>query len=1382
MKKRLLSILLIVVLLLTVLPLSVLGADETGATITLSRYNNLYVVINGTPYYANRSGLLQNMDGSTALFAPGEYKVYYGPGGLTWNMDKTVYSGTATVETGDTNVTVSLSSARFSTFGSGGGISAAQTAIATSIYYNTGSFDHIHIRVQGSYVIHVGTAAYTARVSNPKMVVRVNGTQVVSKTWSGTTSYEWTYRTNISRSSLIEVELTLDLTYTNGNGETVVMEDVTVTYNNRDHLYKFVEAIAICDAIQGLDFTVSVEDIEEVINYYTVTYEWKVYGPNGEYMDLPAGSPLAPAASAGHAEDDNYVYDTEYVTGTSFYDYENGLLYSFHGWDVYTHSNVYNVIPTARGNTALDDGDTNAANNPTVPITADTYIYGYWTVTELEPASAYIVINKTFAGDEDAIAAAQDLWFRVNTGYDGDGDGQSTVDVDYTQILAARQTAAGEYRLPVYQYDTPFRIVENNADVPGYTRTTTISVTGTNATGAAQGDGVTVTLTPEYEGTDVCLGTVTYTNTYTKKTGTPISRFPALTVMKSASDTGLRQDGVEFTLYSDAACTQAITTLTTADGGLAILDFAAIEGIAAGTYYLKETKALAGYIADPHAFTVTLTAGTPTEELIDGSFITVTEYTLSVSKDEACEAVINPTLNRLHVANDPILGGISLTKQVQGLAEADKSAMAAVVIVHGPIARNSAGEITDIGSTYELKLNADNGWTDSLSGLPLGEYLMHESLASVYGYTWTGVTYGNLSTTVYNGITSALFSITGETALDLSLTNAYEEWTVGDFYIKKIDDKGNALAGATFRLFRMEEGQLTALAEEDVTITATTGADGYAHFTGFTVPEGAQSVTYYLAETQAPDGFYLSDTLYKVELKAVDAGGKTGYEPKISVQDATGAWVEAPGFDKNADLLTVTNYPVTGSLTLVKSFADGFIPEGLTAVTLEVAGPGNYVNQVTLNAANNWSATLTGLNLGTYTVFETGADVAGHSLVTTYTVGQTSSTRDAVITLAETAPGMTLEGTEITASATVTNAYTRNEETYEIPTTLTIHKVDAKDNAPLAGAVFTLERLDTAGKVISSASFTSNSQGVVVFDLLTGFIVDGQSIAGTYLLKETSAPTGYAGSEITWTVTVTEDDGKLRVELNENKNLFENIWDWIVGNVAGSGEGWSWNNGILTVQNKKIIDEISVTKRWVASEGVILPEAVEAVLYRDGEAFETVTLSDANDWTYRWENLSGDYTWTVDEKEVPAGFEKTVTNEGYNFVITNTKIFKNIDISVEKVWKGTYVARPDFVEAVLYRDGKVFDTVTLNEANEWTHIWTGLTDEFTWTVDEKEVPKGYAKSVTNEGYDFTITNTCSDNPKTGDESHVLLWGILGMSAALAAAVLLFLPARKKEER
>lgn len=509
---------------------------------------------------------------------------------------------------------------------------ATRVLYATSLFYNTQSYNHVDVRVEGSYVIHVGSQAYSARVSNTTAVVKVGGTTVASQTWSGTTSYEWRQTgLYLSRANVISVELTLDLTYTDSTGQTQVLEDVKIVYDSVNNIDKFIDAIAICDMIQGLDFRVSVEDIEEEIRYHSVSYEWRVYNTDGSYTALPAGTPGAPAATGGHADAEQYVYDTGYVTGTSFYD--NGLLYTFHGWDIYSHSSVFNTDPSAVGYYALDDGDTSAANNPTIEITADTYIYGYWTVAELPPSSAHIAIEKVFVVDgvEMSLEAAEDLWFRIDTGIDRDGDGDTEINVDYAMIAAA----GGEYRIPVYQYDTPFVFTEHNAEVPGYTRTTSITVSGDYITGSTpSGDSVTVTMEPVYQGENIHLGTVTYTNTYTRNVGAPIRIYPELTLVKSAADTNLSQDGVVFTLFAEAECENALAVLTTAGGGLASLDFGTLADAAPGTYYLKETAPLAGYHADPCVYAITLTASEPVEELRGGTYVQVTYHTLSVAVPE----------------------------------------------------------------------------------------------------------------------------------------------------------------------------------------------------------------------------------------------------------------------------------------------------------------------------------------------------------------------------------------------------------------------------------------------------------------------------------------------------------------------------------------------------------------------------------------------------------------------------------------------------------------------------------------------------------------------------------------------------------------------------
>ena len=71
------------------------------------------------------------------------------------------------------------------------------------------------------------------------------------------------------------------------------------------------------------------------------------------------------------------------------------------------------------------------------------------------------------------------------------------------------------------------------------------------------------------------------------------------------------------------------------------------------------------------------------------------------------------------------------------------------------------------------------------------------------------------------------------------------------------------------------------------------------------------------------------------------------------------------------------------------------------------------------------------------------------------------------------------------------------------------------------------------------------------------------------------------------------------------------------------------------------------------------------------------------------------------------------------------------------------------------------------------------------------VPEGYTKSVTNDGTEWTITNTVKpqeapddpvpDAPETGDGTRTALWLALAAGSA-AVAALAFLLKRKKRAR
>ena len=87
-------------------------------------------------------------------------------------------------------------------------------------------------------------------------------------------------------------------------------------------------------------------------------------------------------------------------------------------------------------------------------------------------------------------------------------------------------------------------------------------------------------------------------------------------------------------------------------------------------------------------------------------------------------------------------------------------------------------------------------------------------------------------------------------------------------------------------------------------------------------------------------------------------------------------------------------------------------------------------------------------------------------------------------------------------------------------------------------------------------------------------------------------------------------------------------------------------------------DTISVTvkKVWKLNDGGTATDSVTVALYKNGNMDRTVVLSDANRWTYTWDDLSAKDAWTVEEPEVPNGFKAVVERKGSVFTITNDDI------------------------------------------------------------------------------------------------------------------------------
>jgi hypothetical protein len=91
------------------------------------------------------------------------------------------------------------------------------------------------------------------------------------------------------------------------------------------------------------------------------------------------------------------------------------------------------------------------------------------------------------------------------------------------------------------------------------------------------------------------------------------------------------------------------------------------------------------------------------------------------------------------------------------------------------------------------------------------------------------------------------------------------------------------------------------------------------------------------------------------------------------------------------------------------------------------------------------------------------------------------------------------------------------------------------------------------------------------------------------------------------------------------------------------------------VTDEKDLITVTVKKVWEDSGYEdVRPESINAVLFCNGEEYDTVTLSDENDWQYAWKNLDADSRWQLTEENVPENYTMTSVQNNYEFTVTNT--------------------------------------------------------------------------------------------------------------------------------
>ena len=425
------------------------------------------------------------------------------------------------------------------------------------------------------------------------------------------------------------------------------------------------------------------------------------------------------------------------------------------------------------------------------------------------------------------------------------------------------------------------------------------------------------------------------------------------------------------------------------------------------------------------------------------------------------------------------------------------------------------------------------------------------------------------------------------------------------------------------------------------------------------------------------------------------------------------------------------------------------------SVTIKLFADGTEKETVTLTATDNWTHTFT--NLDKY-----GAD--GHEIV--YTVDETPVAGYAKDISGTAATGFTIKNT--------------NTETINIPVT--------KTWVGTAGTSATIKLLaDGAEK--ETVTLTAADNWTHTFSNLPKFdTTDGHEIV--YTVDEVDVPnytkgiSGTAATGFTVTNTIT---GKVSVPVTK-------VW---VGPQASSAKvtlladgvekdsvtlnaanGWAhtftnldkYNNGteiVYTVTEEPIANydsvvtgnaangftvtntntektAVDVTKTWVGTPAA----SVTIKLFADGTEKETVTLTAADNWTHTFANLDKyaadghEIVYTVDETPV-TNYTKAISGDAANgFTITNT-ITGKVNIPVTKVWVGPEASS---AKVTLYADGVEKDSVTLNAANNWVHVFANLDKynngtEIVYTLTEEPI-SNYDSAITGDvATGFTVTNT-----------------------------------------
>lgn len=597
----------------------------------------------------------------------------------------------------------------------------------------------------------------------------------------------------------------------------------------------------------------------------------------------------------------------------------------------------------------------------------------------------------------------------------------------------------------------------------------------------------------------------------------------------------------------------------------------------------------------------------------------------------------------------------------------------------------------DVDTGKTVTLNAANNWEDTFTNLRKYK----PGTTTEIKYTVKEDAIAN-----YNGVVS------GDMATGFTITNTNTEKTSVKVTKAWV---GTPAASATIKL--LADG-----AEKET--VALTAADNWTHtFSN-------------LPKYDANDGHEIVYTIDEVDI--------ANYVKAITGSAATG--------------FVVTN-TITGKLDI--PVTKTWLGTPAASVTIKLYADGTEKDTVTLTAADNWTHTFT--NLDKY-----AAD--GHEIV--YTVDETPVAGYTKAISGTAATGFTIKNTNTeTINIPVTKTWVGTAGTSAIiklladgtekdTVTLTaadnwthtfsnLPKFDTTDGHEI---VYTVDEVDVpnytkgiSGTAATGFTITNTITGKVSVPVTKVWVGPQASSAKVTLLAD-----GVEKDSVTlnaangWAHTFTNLD-----KYNNGTEIVYTVTEEPIANYDSVVTGDATNGFTVTNTNTEKTS-VDVTKTWVGTPAA----SVTIKLFADGTEKETVTLTAADNWTHTFANLDKyaadghEIVYTVDETPV-TDYTKAITGDAANgFTITNT-ITGKVNIPVTKVWVGPEATS---AKVTLYADGVEKDSVTLNAANNWVHVFANLDKynngtEIVYTLTEEPVAN-YDSAISGDAANgFTVTNT-----------------------------------------